>query len=89
MWVQSLDLEDALEKETSTHSSILARKISWTEGPGGLQPMGLQRVGHNLVTKEQFLVTCRLFFKNRYLFLTSVKSNHWEGGVSSISRDVG
>ena len=40
-------LEDPLEKQMATHSSILAWKISWTEEPGGLQSMGLQRVGHN------------------------------------------
>ena len=39
-----------LEKEMATHSSILAWKILWTEEPGGLQFMGLQRVGHNWVT---------------------------------------
>ena len=36
-----------LEKEMATHSSILAWRIPWTEEPGGLQSMGLQRVGHN------------------------------------------
>ena len=36
-WVQSLDGEDPLEKEMATHSSILARRIPWTEEPGGLQ----------------------------------------------------
>ena len=46
-WVQLLGREDPLEKEMSTHSSILAWKISWIENPGGLQSMGLQRVGHN------------------------------------------
>ena len=51
--VQSLGLEDALEKEIVTHSSILAWEIPWTEEPGGLQTMGLQRVGHGLVTKQQ------------------------------------
>ena len=40
-------LEDPLEKEMATHSSILAWKISWTEEPGGLPSMGLQRVGHD------------------------------------------
>ena len=45
--VQSLGWEDPLEKEMATHSSILAWKISWTEEPGGLQSMGLQRVGHD------------------------------------------
>ena len=37
----------------ATHSSILAWEIPWTEEPGGLQSMGLQRVGHDLVTKQQ------------------------------------
>jgi len=36
-----------LEESMATHSSILAWRISWTEEPGGLQPMGLHRVGHN------------------------------------------
>ena len=34
-------------KEMATHTSILARKIPWTEEPGGLQSMGLQRVRHD------------------------------------------
>ena len=46
-WVQSLGREDPLEKEMATHSSILAWRIPWTEEPGGLQPAGLQRVGHD------------------------------------------
>ena len=45
-WVQSLGWEDALKKEMATQSSILAWKITWTEEPGRLQSMGLQRVGH-------------------------------------------
>ena len=44
-WVQSLGWEDPLEEEMATHSSILAGKIPWTEEPGRLQFMGLQRVG--------------------------------------------
>ena len=36
-----------------THSSMLAWRIPWTEEPGGLQSMGSQRVGHDLVTKQQ------------------------------------
>ena len=47
MWVRSLDQEDPLEKEVATHSSILPWRILWTEEPGGLQSMGLQRVRHN------------------------------------------
>ena len=46
-WVQSLGWEDPLEKGKATHSSILAWRITWTEEPGRLQSMGLQRVGHN------------------------------------------
>ena len=46
-WVRSLGGEDLLEKEMATHSRVLAWKIPWTEEPGGLQSMGLQRVGHN------------------------------------------
>ena len=45
--VRSLGGEDALEEEMATHSSILVRKIPWTEEPGGLESTGLQRLGHN------------------------------------------
>ena len=44
IWVQSLGWEDPLEEDMTTHSSVLARKILWTEEPGGLQTIGLQRV---------------------------------------------
>jgi len=47
MQVLSMHQEDALEKEVTTHSSILAWKTPWTEEPHGLQSMGLQRAGHN------------------------------------------
>ena len=47
IWVHSLGLEDPLEEGTATHSSILAWRIPWTEEPGGLQSMVLQRVRHN------------------------------------------
>ena len=50
-WVQSLGREDPLEKEMTTHSSILAWKIPWTEEPGRLQSMGLQKSQTHLVTK--------------------------------------
>ena len=53
MGIQSLSQEDPLEKEMATHSSILAWKIPRTEEPGGLQSMGSQRVGQDLVTKQQ------------------------------------
>ena len=48
--VQSLGREDPLEKGMAAHSSILARKTPWTEEPGGLQPRGSQRVGHDFTS---------------------------------------
>jgi len=45
--VPSLLWEDPLEKGIATHSSILAWRIPCTEEPGGLQSLGLQRVGHD------------------------------------------
>ena len=47
MQVQFLGREDPLAKEMATHSRILAWKIPWTEEPGSLQSMGMQRVGHD------------------------------------------
>ena len=60
MWktrVRSLGWEDPLEKEMATHSSILAWKIPWTEEPGRLQFMGLQRVGHDWETSLHYLLS--------------------------------
>ena len=51
--VRSLGQEDPLETGMVTHSSILAWRIPWTEEPDGLQSMGLQRVRHVLLTKQQ------------------------------------
>ena len=53
--VQSLSLDYPLEQEMTTCSSILAWEIPWTEEPEGLQSMGLQRVRHILVTKQQLI----------------------------------
>ena len=53
-WNQSLGWEDLLEKGMATHSSILAWGTPWTEEPGGLQPMGLQRVRHDWATNTNF-----------------------------------
>ena len=47
MRVQYLGWEDPLEEGMATHSIVLAWRIPWTEGPGGLQSMGLQRVRHD------------------------------------------
>ena len=49
-WVKSLGWEDPLEKGMATHSSILVWRIPWTEEPGGLQPMELQRLRHDRAT---------------------------------------
>ena len=45
--IQSLDWEDPLEKGMATRSSIVTWEIPWTEEPGGLQSMGLQRIVHD------------------------------------------
>ena len=45
--VRSLDWEDTLEDSMATHSTILAWRIPWIEESGGLQSIGLQRVGHS------------------------------------------
>ena len=57
--VQSLGWEDPLENEMATHSSILAW-IPWTEEPGRLQSMGLQRAGHNWATNTTATTTLDL-----------------------------
>ena len=46
-WIWSLGGEDPLEKGIATHSSILPWRIPWTEEPGGLQSIELQKAGHN------------------------------------------
>ena len=51
--IQSLNREDALEKGMATHFSILAWKIPWTEEPGRLQSMGLQKLGHDSATEHR------------------------------------
>ena len=53
--VESLDREDSLEKEMTTHSSVLAWEIPWPEEPEGLWPMGSQRVGHDSATNNNRL----------------------------------
>ena len=45
--VQSLGWEDPLRKGMAAHSTILAWRIPWTEGPGGVQSMELQKIGHD------------------------------------------
>ena len=52
--VKSLGQEDPLENRMATHSNILAWKIPWTEDPGGLQSVVLQRVGHDLAIEHNY-----------------------------------
>ena len=60
--VQFLGWEDCLAKELANHSSILVWRIPWTEEPGRLQSMGLQRVRHDWVTNTHVLVV-RVYHK--------------------------
>ena len=60
MRVQSLGWENPLEEGMATHYSILAWRISWTEEPGGLQSLGMQRVGHD---------RCDLAFTQRMFYM--------------------
>ena len=67
--LQSLGPKDPLEKEITTHTSILAWEIPWTEEPGGLPSMGPLRVRHNLATEcawprtRTYSGSCRSLFK--------------------------
>ena len=70
-WVQSLGWEVDLEKGMAAHSSILACRIPWTEEPGGLQSMGLQRVKHDWVIFTFTFLSLSKIQKNDYLFHTS------------------
>ena len=60
-WVLSLGKEDLLEEEMTTHSRILAWRIPWTEEPGGLQSMGLQRVGGEWINKLLYMQTVEYY----------------------------
>ena len=62
-WVQSLGLEDLLEKQMATHSSILAWRIPWTGEPGELLlSMGSQRVGHDWVINTNLPAMCYFYY---------------------------
>ena len=66
--VQSLGLEDPLEKEMATHSSTFARRIPWTEGSGGLRSMRL----------KELIMTERLTHIIILKFITGINSIIWE-----------
>ena len=69
---------DLLEKEMATHSSILAWKIPWMEEPGGLQSMGLQRVGHDWTTSLFFTVVWKLSLGSLLFFGLLHHAVQWE-----------
>ena len=58
-WVCSLGLEDPLEEDMATHSSVLAWRVPWTEEPGGLQSIGSQRAGHDCLTNTSTFIMMR------------------------------
>ena len=73
MWVQSLAEEDPLEKQTATHSSILAWRIPWTKVPGGLQSMGSPGGGHDLAAE---------YNKKRYTCVSLKLPSEWPPGFA-------
>ena len=78
MWIWSLGREDPLEKKVATHSSVLAWEIPWTEEPGGLEPMGSQRVGHDWAANSQ--VTCVGLCGHSVCLVIQYTYRSWVGG---------
>ena len=85
MWktrVRSLGQEDALEKAMTTHSSILAWRIPWTEEPGRIQSCGLKRVWHGWAT-----LSPRRKLASAYSVLSDCapcgKTKKWDTGPAS------
>ena len=62
-WVWSLGWENPLEEGMAAHSSILAWEIPWTEEPGGLESVGLQRVGHGWEAKHTCVINFQLLLE--------------------------
>ena len=82
-WVQSLSQEDPLQEEMAAHSTILAWRIPWTEGPGRIQFMGSQKVGRDLVTENGRVEFFRENNKNRGAILVS---HHLAGAASHLGQ---
>ena len=76
--------EDPLEKETATHSSILVWKIPWTEEPGRLQSVGLQRVRHDWATSQEVLY---YFGHAMQLEGSQFPDKRWNPGLMSQSAE--
>ena len=86
---QSLGQKDTLEKETATHSSVLAWEIPWTEEPGGLQSMGSQRVNHDLATKQQQIFPGSELSGHANLSGSSAASQGWWENTPKLSSGGG
>ena len=92
MLVQPLGWEDALVEAMETHSTVLAWEISWTEEPGWLPSMGLQRVGHNWsnlacthtwYTNDTFFIACFIFLPWIWIFISwlmVINATPWVAG---------
>ena len=75
--VQFLGWQVPLEKGMAIHSSILAWRIPWTEKPGGLQSVGLQRVGHDRVTNTRiYFILCLYLDPKNQEILKSINQRH-------------
>ena len=75
-WVRFLGREDPLAKEMAIHSGILVWKIPWTEEPGRLHPMGLQRVRHDWATSLHFsIIALPLLMLNCRVILPSLNTS--------------
>ena len=94
-WVRSLGWGDPLEEGMATHSSILAWRIPWTEEPGGLQFIELQRIEHDssdlahvhtFYTLETLYISCIAFF-HRHLLNVCVPAKMMSSKLY-MSRDV-
>ena len=72
-WVWSLGQEDALEKEMTTHSGILAWRIPWMEEPSRLQSTGLQRVRHDWATSLSLFT-----FSMHFTLETTPRQQPWQ-----------
>ena len=70
----------------ATHSNILGWKIPWTEEPGGLKSLGLQRVGHNVVTKTTSYTVglCCLFYLYKVKCTFSINPSNEHPGLISF-----
>ena len=88
--IQSLGQEDPQEMEMATHCSILAWRIPWTEEPGGLQSMRLQRTGHTWATKQQqlyFSLVLTTFSHTSYFYWLCLLFISLDDNVSATKAD--